>query len=174
MLKDTQDLNIILLSLLLSLLFLGIHILVIRKQGDSGVFIWLLRVFFLVGLVGAVILFLVFRHESMPVIFLLEGTTIMLYGLIVFSYILGIFGITITSVRIQILSKIVTSGENGMTKSELMKEYNRTTLIHQRLKRLLSSGEIIRKKGTYYLSHSSSPFMIHMKMQELFRRIYNG
>lgn len=168
------DFGVIVLSIVFSIVFLALHILVIRSIGDRAVFPWLLRVFFLVAVVGIAPMILFFQNIPSEVIVLLTLATVTLYALIVFSYILGIFGITITSVRIQILCKIFSAGSRGITTKELMKDYNRTVQFSQRLHRLITSGEVKEKNGKYFVPRSLSPFILHMKMQELFRRLYNG
>lgn len=174
MLSIPIDLQIILFSSILTVVFLLVHVFVIRTVGDSGVMIWLLRVFLSVSILGAGTLFFFFQHLPIGILLLGVFSVLLVYALIVFSYTLGIFGITLTSVRIQILSTIKEAGYKGITTKRLFEEYNRTKMIRQRLHRLVTSGEVYEKKGKFEAAHSRSPFYMHIRMQELFRRLYNG
>lgn len=129
------------------IVFLVVHAVVYRCFGDRKVFSVILAIWFIIA------------TSSFVVGGILAAA---LFGLSAFSYILAIFGTTMTSVRIQILMAIARAGKRGIAKSALRRQFTRESVINDRLRRLIASGEIqmngtnIRpgKRFSYFLFHT--------------------
>lgn len=159
------DLSIIAGSIGMSIIFFLLHIAIMRNTGDRGVMRWLLLLFFIIAIIGGIIELVL---TSNPITLV----SIPLYFLMVFSYVLAIFGITLTSVRIQLLTTIYQAGSLGISYRQMQKKYNRKILLANRLKRLTSSGEVIYEKGVYQLRGRESPFRIHVAIQRVMLDLY--
>lgn len=167
-----MDVIIIVSSILQFFIFLFFHILTIRTVGDKAVFMWLLRIFITVGIVGAIIgSFVGGGFPTMTLAFVLIVTFIC-YGILTFTYIMAIFGISLTSLRIQLLAEIITSDNERIKLETLTQKYNRKKLIRQRLFRLTSSGVISERSGKYYLKQKLSPYFIHIRIADFLYRLY--
>ncbi len=99
-------------------------------------------------------------------------SSVLLFSLASFSYVLAAVGITITSVRIQMLIEIATS-KMGVTKQHLLSKYNKNVVVTTRLLRLQGSGEISNNKKQYFLKKSSSYFGFHTSLIEVVKKLYN-
>jgi len=163
---------ILLFACILFLIFLIVHILVIRKYQDQAVLVWLLKIFFGVALGGCILVF-IFGAKK-PIQELLFATTLIfvLYGLVTLAYVQAIFGITLTSLRIQLLTELFNAKNQHMKISELLKKYNRKVLIRQRLFRLVSSGVVGKENGTFFLKNKTSPYFVHIYIADFLYRLY--
>lgn len=90
----------------------------------------------------------------------------------VVAYILGIFGMLVSSLRIRLLLEIGKGGKNGITVEEILKSYNKELIIGERLKRLVESGELSYEKGRYSLKRGFSVFLIHQYIFKMVKKIY--
>lgn len=70
-------------------------------------------------------------------------------GLLCFVYILCVFGPYETSVRMRLIREIALAGPGGISMGELSRRYNTQTIVNVRLRRLIGSGDIIEKDGSY-------------------------
>lgn len=159
------DLFIIAGSFGMSIVFFVLHIAIMRNTGDRGVLRWLLLLFVIIAVIGAIVELVL---TSSPITLV----SVPLYFLMVFSYVLAIFGITLTSVRIQLLTTIYGSGQRGILYKEIQKKYNRKILLANRLERLISSGEVIFENGVYQLRGRESAFRIHVAIQRVMLDLY--
>lgn len=167
------DILIVVSAVIFFLIFLGIHIVTFRTTGDSEVLKKLVYNVVIVGVFQMISVVIAVRQASLSLVVAVVALTFVLYMLMAWCYILGIFGITVTSVRMQILSEIANSASNGITSGGLMKKYNRKRMIAQRLFRLVSSGELKKVGGRYLLRRKISPFLVHMYLQRILFSVYN-
>ncbi|OGG08684.1 hypothetical protein A2154_01690 [Candidatus Gottesmanbacteria bacterium RBG_16_43_7] len=89
---------------------------------------------------------------------------LLIYGALCFIYVTAVFGITVTSVRIQILRLIYNAGDKGLPYINIYKKYNKQVIIKTRLERLVGSGELICRDNKYYLPPVTTFFMLHTKI----------
>jgi hypothetical protein len=96
-----------------------------------------------------------------------------IYVLTVYFYITAVFGISITSVRIHILSLIDKNGKQGISYKKILEDYNRENIVSTRLERLVGSKVLGKKNGKYFLFDKLSPFLINLKYCDLLMKIYS-
>ncbi len=80
---------------------------------------------------------------------------IMLYLLMVVLFVFGVFSAVEASLTFRMLAEIASTGSGGLTPRQLTRRYNREGIVKRRINRLLSSGEIIFKRGAYEKNHVS-------------------
>lgn len=99
-------------------------------------------------------------------------TFVVLLTLSVCIYVLGVFTIADSSIHIRLLVKIAQSGSHGITKKELLKQYNRETILQKRLKRLVESGEILQSGRIYRLVKSTSLLTVREKISRFIEFLF--
>lgn len=72
-----------------------------------------------------------------------------IYSSLVFIYVIGVFGLVESSIRIRLLDLIAHEGKKGIGRRAILKVYNRRIIVRKRLLRLCSSGELIYEKGCF-------------------------
>jgi len=82
------------------------------------------------------------------------------YGLLVFVYILCVFGPYETSIRMRIVREIYGAGQQGLTLENLLKNYNIRGILQVRLERLKGAGDIAVKDGKYYIRQHCNIFFL--------------
>lgn len=150
------DTLILVTALASAILFIALHLLVVRIVGTRQVFPWIVGVFSFVGATvpsGSVVVAMQIPSVvgQYPVV-LMAGTAFLafiLYALIVFIYVIGVFGIMVASVRMRILTDIYRAGTRGVRTSVFHRAYNRDVIIRTRLERLVQSGDIAYDDGYY-------------------------
>lgn len=167
------DILIVIHALIFFLIFLGFHIVTFRTIGDREVFKRLVYNVVVVGVFQIVTVAITVRQAPISLVVVVVALTMVIYTLMAWSYILGIFGITVTSVRMQMLSEIAKSGSRGITIDALLKHYNRKRMVSQRLFRLVSSGELKEVGGRYFIRRKISPFLVHVYLQRMLLKLYN-
>lgn len=151
------------------LLFLTLHILIYRSIDKIKVVNFLIFTYFLSSLLYLLIEFFIFYPQGSKVPLFVS---FLIYNLMVVAYILGIFGMLVSSLRIRLLLEIGKGGKNGITVEEILKSYNKELIIGERLKRLVESGELSYEKGRYSLKRGFSVFLIHNYIFEFLRKLY--
>lgn len=149
------DLVIVLTSLVTFIFFvIGLTALV-RIRGQEGILSSIKNVFLVLSLGSSVIFWIVVGDVILLIVH------IVIFWALSFSYVLGLFGLPLTSLRIQLLLAIVASGDKGCYMKTLLKKYSKEAIVRQRLYRLETSGEIV-EKGKYYMLRSRwSYFVLH-------------
>ncbi|OGG04290.1 hypothetical protein A2Z33_04025 [Candidatus Gottesmanbacteria bacterium RBG_16_52_11] len=96
-----------------------------------------------------------------------------LFGLVCFSVVLTVFGLTVTSLRIHILTEIADAGEPGIAETALEKKYSKREVMVVRLIRLTESGELVNRGRRYFPVYHRSYFLLHTFILMLYNRLYN-
>ena len=153
------------------------HIVVFRMVEDRLVFKSLIFVFVFVGILQGVVISSVlnlFLGESFLSILTVVATSFFIYFNLSFFFVLAIFGVSISSIRIQILDLISQSKLKGVSTKVILMKYNRDIILRTRLNRLISSGEI-KRSGDYFVAHKRfSYFIIHTYVLVLMYKLYGG
>ncbi len=90
------------------------------------------------------------------------------YGLLVFVYILCVFGPYETSIRMRIVREIHGAGQQGLTLENLLRNYNIRKILQVRLERLKGAGDIVLKDGKYHIhQHYNMFFVIEIISQQI-------
>ena len=97
-----------------------------------------------------------------------------IYTLLTINYILGFFGVAISSIRMQLLFQIGKTQSKGISKKKLLEKFNARTIITNRLDRFVSSGELGYKSGTYFYQRHLSYFYIHGIIQKRLKVWYSS
>jgi len=160
--------SIILQSALGGLLaYLFVHFLVFRFLESKAIIKWLMNVYFIGAVVNVAgyLSFIWFKTELIgPHNF---GTTIfcgllsfVVYSLMCYFYVLYIFGIYESSIRIRIMREFYNALPNGLTLEELLSRYNADYILRTRLERLVGSGEVTFDGVKYHIG--KCPFIFLM------------
>lgn len=156
------DFLIILFGATEFIVFLLLHIVVFRWIKHDAILKWLMYLYIFTSLFGAVFVFWFFSSIlTLPssnfwqLLFLTLITTVIFFTLLVGAYIIGIFGIIESSIRIRALSLIVYTKNKGLTTTTLFRRYNKKIIIEKRLARFKSSGSVIVRKGKYFAGKQS-------------------
>lgn len=163
-----MDLYILVNAIVSFILFLIVHVVIFRLIEEKTVIKWLMRVFYLGALINLSAGLLMLKPQN--VIFILLSLT--LYTMLVFCYVLGIFGLMESSIRIGLLTKIARSKSHGAGEKDILKAYNSKIIIDKRLERFVASGELKYEKGYYHLNKKFSYFIINDFINTLMRKIY--
>lgn len=174
-----MDFLILIISLASFSLFLVIHVSIFRFIKSSGVMKWLMKGFLFAGLFHFAIWGLVFVAK--PSLFIPYSTSILitaafisfiLYCLLTFSFVFAVFGITVTSIRIQLLIEIAKAGTKEISTAKILKRYNRDTIVKTRLTRLIEGGELRCIKGEYFQNRRFSYFLLHTYLLVMVNKLY--
>lgn len=175
----TTDLFILLTAGTIVFLFLILHLVFLRNRSTANVFKNLASAY-LAAVLGALLPNLsVLSGKLMTGI----GISIFAFGIlisIVFSgmtilvYILVLFGIMLTSVRMRILGEIYQSGKKGLSQREILTRYNTEKLLTVRLERFVASGEIIYRSGFFLRQKKFTPYSLPDLVIRLVWKMYGG
>lgn len=89
-------------------------------------------------------------------------------------YIILLFGMAMSSVRMSILSLIYRAGKKGIEDKMILQYINKDTIIGTRLERFSASGEIRLEKGYYYRQKKLSPYSLPDLFVQLIWKLYGG
>lgn len=164
-----MDIKIILHSLSSFLIYLLLHILIFRVIDNKSVIKWLINVYILGGTInlisGLFILPLYYPFYCF--------ISLICYSCLVYCYVLGIFGILDSSIRIKLLTEIEIAGNKGIRIKDIFQKYNREKIVQSRMKRFVNSGEMIKdNEGYYRLKKFFSYFILNNFIMTLMDRIY--
>jgi hypothetical protein len=162
------------------IIFFIAHILVFRSLKKNSIIAVLFAVYLAVAVLHLISAYLyagyfpeIFKGDRVMQYLIYPWLSLVLYSLSVFSFILAVFGITVTSLRIQLLSEISKKGSRGMKQSEISGSYSNEKLLDTRIARLVDSGELILKNGRYYPGSHLSYFRIHTSALIYLNVLYN-
>ncbi|MDX1372900.1 MAG: hypothetical protein R3321_10540 [Nitrososphaeraceae archaeon] len=164
----STDLLIITSAFASFFLYLFLQIIIFRRIGAGGVTRWLLNIYFLVGSIN--VLFTYIYSDSLPATII----SFVLYSSILFFYVLAIFGITVSSIRVQILTLIASRDENWIKEKDILKKYNSADIVTNRLIRLTGSGELGIRAKKYYIKNENSPFIWYSKFHGILRKVFES
>ncbi len=168
----TFDLILTTTAALVFIIFLSFQIVLFRHVSHERVIFWLAVVYIGVGLPLAITSsILLFPAEISRTLFSII-VVFALYSLLVFIYILGVFGIMESSIRIRLLTEVAGKGKKGLPLSKLLTYYNRETIIQKRLNRFVSSGDLLYKNGTYRATERYSLFLLPSQMLRFIWNLY--
>lgn len=170
----TMDRAIILTSLVSFMLFLIFQVIVFRRIPRIQVLSWMVNVFIITGVMVTAALPLFLNNISWSAFVLFGAVSWLLYGLVSLIYILAVFGIIESSIRIRLLAEIVPRGTGGITLKELYRTYNRDSIVKKRLERFLSTGDISYDGKQYRIARRFSPFSIPGTAFSLLWKLYRG
>lgn len=175
-----MDLQIIISSIVSFFLFLILHIIIFSKIDQSNVLVWIVKL----CLFGAIfpLLFALFFSIVFPIgqypqiahFLIVFSSSFLLYSLLAIGYILGMFGLLESSLRIKILQEIATAGKRGIQKKEIHRVYNRDVIIVKRLKRFIRSGDISYRNGLYTMRKRFTYFVVHAFIFESMKKLYKA
>ncbi len=146
--------------------------LLVRAKGQAEILLSMKRLFLTLSLMGNTAIWVMLWNTSVYDKLFVITLYMMLFWAMSFTYILGLFGIPLTSVRIQFLLTLVAHGVRGADMSDLMKEYSKDSIVGIRLLRLVTSGEIIKKGNSYMLRSRWSYFVLHNYFLLLLLKIF--
>jgi hypothetical protein len=133
----------------------------IRVNGENGILLTIKRLFLVISGVSSFFLWFMAGGISLLLRIELLFIHILLFWSLSFAYIIGLFGLPLTSLRIQLLLMFARRREHGMTLVSLTRRYGIKEIVRQRLNRLETSGEIARRGEVYALRSKWTYFMIH-------------
>lgn len=170
-----MDFIVIFSSFFSFFLFVVIHALVFRLTETKNVLRGLVVSYALGNVVGVLSIFTLlyfFRvlGDGFYVSFIIS---FVLFTLLSLSYILGIFGMMVASLRVRILREIYSSKTKGISISDLLAIYNKKKIVDERLLRLLTGGEVSKSGNMYSLVSKRSVFRVHHFLYVTFKKLYN-
>lgn len=163
-----MDLDILINTTVSFILFLIIHVIIFRSIEGKTVLRWLMRVYYIGALINLTSGFLTLKPQNVIFIFL----SLVLYTMLVFCYVLGIFGLMESSIRIGLLTKIAQGKSHGVGEKDILRAYNSKIIVDRRLLRFVASGELVCEKGYYRINKKFSYFTINDFINSIMRRIY--
>lgn len=162
----TFDLLIIVIALGEFGVFWILHVYLFRFLKYENVLKWLVYLYLFTTTVYT-FLILMFMNliipenlYDLPKQIIIVTTSFTITSLLTGIYIIGIFGIIESSIRIKILSLVAQTKTSGITYKEINKVYNKQIIINKRLLRLLNSGDIRLIEGKYYAPKLVSVFQL--------------
>ncbi|OGG12646.1 hypothetical protein A3D77_03965 [Candidatus Gottesmanbacteria bacterium RIFCSPHIGHO2_02_FULL_39_11] len=143
-----MDILIFIIGIMQFIFFVSLQCIFFRFIDTRRVMKWI-SLFFIFSFICINVLyaFIGFKLNLFSVwIVLLSG---IIYGLLAQIYILAVFGVIESSIRIRVLSEIVSYGLKGVSYKNLLKKYNKKIIIDKRLGRFVQSGELIYDENYY-------------------------
>ncbi len=167
-----MDINIIISSILGFIGFLILHFILSLLYKNKVQINWLIRLYLLIAVLLLSINFW-FNNQ----LILLDNLQISFFSFIVFSlfvyiYIIGIWGVFESSIRLQLIRELAGFNQNQSPYVTLLEKFNDQQLIKKRIQRLVDSSEIVKSRQKYKLGKSLSYFLIHAKIQQLLMNWY--
>lgn len=158
-------------------IFLSVHLIAFRRVPPERLLRSLLAcVMVLMGLpVLLMVIFYMFKGASAPwQAWLCAGLlALVIEGLLCFIYILCVFGPYETSVRMRLIREIALAGPGGISMDELWQRYNTQTIVDVRLRRLVGSGDIIEKDGSYRSGGRKNIFFLFDAIAQILKKWIN-
>src|SRR3989344_5284288 len=158
-----------------------LHVLLFPKIHRRHIITWFLYIYVTTFIIGTGILTSILNLIHAPTIsnhLALLTITIILVGsifsLLCIIYIIGIFGVIESSVRMKLLTLVAEKSTRGLTQAELAKTYNKVVDLTSRLNRLISSGDVQLINGKYYLRKQLSLSLLLIQLSQLITWIYAG
>lgn len=164
------DIYILVNTLISIFIYFSLHIVIFRCIDRNKVVLWLMNIY----LSGALINILCGLFIIKPYNIYYGILSFILFTFAVYIYILGIFGLIDSSVRIKLLLLINKYQKNGVSEKEILKIINRDIIVRSRLKKLITSGDL--KKEDDYISRKRkfSYFNLNWFMTSVIKKIYSS
>ena len=145
-----MDIQILSAAIFSFFLFLLIKFVFFRAGKSERVFEKLSKIYIL-SLTGPLLFtaLYIFRFGKISEALFVFLTVSLMHTLAALIWILGIFGLTETSIRMGILKLIVKEGKTGISQKQILSEFSREKIVSSRLKRFTSSGELVFNDGYY-------------------------
>ena len=148
------------------MIYLAIHFSTFRLINPRAVLKWLMNIFLIGGLfnMGGTAIYCVaatdlLRQNGVVAMGIYGMVSLAIYGFAAFLYVLCIFGIHESSIRMRLLRELYAARPLALSLDELLSRYNAQTILKKRLERLLASGEI-NSDGTRYRIQNPSNFFL--------------
>ncbi len=171
------DILILINTLLGFITYMVVQVIVFRKIKQTEVLRGLFSVYIISALTLVIVslssYFFSIVQESFAIIFLGLIISFFLYTILILGYIMVIFGITESSVRIRLLREISIFG-NGIKVAQILKIYNKDVILEKRLKRFLAAGAISLRNGYYQRERGFSAYTLPDLVIRFFWKLYGG
>ncbi len=145
-------------------LFAFLQLVIFRFLGTKEVLKMLMILIIGAGFLNILISLINFYSRSLEIVFVVSLSSLVLYGLMAFLYIICIFGPYESSVRLRIIRELYKVYPSSITLAELLKEYNSQKIIDRRLQRLTFSNDITWDGIFYQISRKKNFFLISDKI----------
>jgi len=162
------DLYIILIAFLGFILFFFIHIVVFRIIPKKEVIKGLIYSYFFATFLLIFAEFIFIKHLSLLGFFI----SFFMYSFFALVYVLGVFGMMDSSLRIRLLTEIAHAGKSGIDSGALHQLYNKEVIISKRLSRLTNAGVINFSNGFYRTSNRITYFTLHAILYSIMRYLF--
>lgn len=164
----TTDWLILLNTSLSFILFMVLHFSVFRFIRQEEVLVWLLRAYIFGGILNLSFGLMLFKP--------LLGEPLLLsyidYSVLTLVYILGVFGMVESSLRIRLLLEIYLKGKKGLNENTIRTNYNKMVIIGKRLERMTRSGDLKYENGKFRPGKKLSYFTLHDYFLFFIRKLY--
>ena len=164
--------QLIVLSVLASYgFFVALHLVAFRFLKPEQVLSSLMMVAIFAG--GGHFGFFYLLYKNIPAFHILEpgemfseifllfpaaALSFFILGLLVFVHVLCLLGPYETSIRLRLIRELYRGPLSGMSAKELLENYNAVFILEKRLKRLTTSGELIRQGEIYKINKQINVF----------------
>ncbi len=101
------------------------------------------------------------------------GVSLVLLGLLLFVYILCLFGPYETSIRMRLIREIAKAGDEGASLEHILGQYNARIMLDNRLKRLTGSGDVVIQDGIYRIEQHHNAFFLIDRLAQAMNRFIN-
>lgn len=162
-----MDIFIIINTLISITAYFILHIIILRKINQNDIFKWLVYVYLLAG-------FFPFLIGWWGGFIFGSFVSWMFYTFLVLIYVLAILGVMESSIRIRLLKEIYDAEGHAITLKQLLKKYNKDVILHKRLQRFLSAGEISFSEGKYQMENNITPYTLPDLVIKSIWKIYTG
>lgn len=102
-------------------------------------------------------------------LFLITFTSVTLYVLLVFHYLVWVFGMGEAAIRIRLLRELDRTESKSATLEEIKKYYNAQKILNSRLERLLGAGHLTFDGKSYSLK--SKVLLIQIGVEKFFKKL---
>ncbi len=174
----TLDQFIIFASVIEFSIFWILQVFLFRYIRYENVLKWLVYVF-MFNTVICTIMFFLFGHlviadrqSDVRIQLVAMLCTFVITSLLIGLYIIGIFGMIESSIRIKLLSLVAQTKSSGIMYKDIINKYNKQVILSKRLKRLQGSGDIIYRAGKYYTLNRLSAFSLVAHITKLIACLY--
>lgn len=156
-------------------LFLCSHILITHFGKKNMVLVPIVVSFLISCAVGVWYLVSMLHEFSIATLFVYSVLYSLIHLLGIASYILLIFGVAYSSVRIRIVLLFIHARAKGITFKhirEIVQLFPVEALISDRLTRFVIGGILVERKGKYFCAKSEQAFSLHGYIIRTLRSIY--
>jgi hypothetical protein len=159
-----MDSFILLMTLISCFVYIAAQTVVFRLIHEDRALMWLVKLYFFVEASSLITGYLVLSEHMTVTLVLWHGG---LFTLFVVSYIQSIFSFLEASVSVRLLTEIASGGKRGVTKDQIIKSYNRNSIVERRVSRFVAGGDIVKQKSAYRWKSTVSPFIVRMRITDL-------